>query len=487
MAQAQLEQALRDFEKHAKLIRDDGRRQVWRFDFENRGYFLTFYPRRTDNNYFFRGGWALREFLRLQQLQREKIPSPRAVAQLAGFNIKAQVGDALIVEAIDGAINLEDFLDHAWCSGDTLPNRREIALQVVEIVKQLGLAKLGHRNLQLNDFLISDGKIYFDDARGLREGGLRRDDLLTLGHYSRRFATMTELLRGWRELNPDGEFPRQNPRSQKLWRYFVRETRRENADFGLIRNGEWSGYFTKSSRFAQPWSSRLNVGREEWEKIWPALIEEINAGKFQTIKQDASGEVLSQQIELAGKTIDVIIKRPRRKYWRRYLMDLFRPARAERMWIKAWTLISRNLPCEWPMILMQKKVLGYATDSIIVFERVSGERLDKIDLDAMQPQRREMLFRRAGRFLRAIERGGLVNYDSKSTNWIVFEDENHGAIPVMIDVDGIRPMNLWLAAWGIHRLLRAMKQHPQYTPADSLALCQGFAPYAGKLEQEKIE
>jgi hypothetical protein len=54
----------------------------------------------------------------------------------------------------------------------------------------------------------------------------------------------------------------------------------------------------------------------------------------------------------------------------------------------------------------------------------------------------------------------------------------------MIDVDGVRPLNIWLVAWGIQRLLRAMKQHPQYTIADSLALCQGYAPFAGRLEQE---
>jgi hypothetical protein len=30
-----------------------------------------------------------------------------------------------------------------------------------------------------------------------------------------------------------------------------------------------------------------------------------------------------------------------------------------------------------------------------------------------------------------------------------------------------------------------MKQHPQYTPGDSLALCQGFAPHAGRFEQEE--
>jgi hypothetical protein len=32
-----------------------------------------------------------------------------------------------------------------------------------------------------------------------------------------------------------------------------------------------------------------------------------------------------------------------------------------------------------------------------------------------------------------------------------------------------------------------MKLHPQYTPADSLALCQGYAPMAGGFELEDVD
>ena len=120
-----------------------------------------------------------------------------------------------------------------------------------------------------------------------------------------------------------------------------------------------------------------------------------------------------------------------------------------------------------------------------IFERVPGESLDQVDLASISANNRDMLFRRAGRYLRIIEKTGYVHYDSKSTNWIVYQDAAHGAIPVMIDVDGIRPLNYWLQLWGIRRILRAMKQHPQYTPADSVALCEGFAPRAGKFEREQ--
>jgi drug/metabolite transporter (DMT)-like permease len=45
-----------------------------------------------------------------------------------------------------------------------------------------------------------------------------------------------------------------------------------------------------------------------------------------------------------------------------------------------------------------------------------------------------------------------------------------------IDVDGIRRVDD--PGVGIERLLRSMREHPQYTPADSLALCRGFLPHA---------
>ena len=54
----------------------------------------------------------------------------------------------------------------------------------------------------------------------------------------------------------------------------------------------------------------------------------------------------------------------------------------------------------------------------------------------------------------------------------------------LIDVDGVRHYS-WRGE-GIRRLLRSMRDHPQYTPADSLALCRGYAPWA-KVVQNEIE
>ncbi|MGC4031553.1 MAG: hypothetical protein QM754_07440 [Tepidisphaeraceae bacterium] len=114
-----------------------------------------------------------------------------------------------------------------------------------------------------------------------------------------------------------------------------------------------------------------------------------------------------------------------------------------------------------------------------------GETLEKVELNAMPAAERTDFFRRCGYVLRRLEKTGLAHTDAKSSNWIVFNSPTTGPRPVLIDVYGVRWLNPWLGLFGLHRLLRAMKKHAQYTPADSLAICQGFAPNADfKVDQE---
>jgi len=133
------------------------------------------------------------------------------------------------------------------------------------------------------------------------------------------------------------------------------------------------------------------------------------------------------------------------------------------------------------LLLMEKRRFGYVTDSVLICQRVPGKDLGAVDLDAMSAGNRDNLFRRVGRTLRRIEQSGFSHFDAKSSNWMVLEDAKTGPRPVLVDVDGIRKRQ-WIAL-GLHRLLRSMRDHPQYTPADSLALCQGYAPFA-KLARE---
>lgn len=487
MTQSQLEQALKQFDQIATLVREDERRQIWRFDIQSKPYYLYFHVRRSGFKRMYRVNAALAGFVRLQSLQRAGIPSPRASAHLAGFRIRGRIGDALIVESIDGAQQLDRYLaDHAVrCA--PVPRRLELARQAVQIVNEIGKLKLGCDDLGLHRFLVAGDRLYFHGVDALRSGGLRLSDVFTLAHHAAPFASRAELLRGWRTLNPDAQgMPRRNPVSRSIWKAAERRTLRENKQFGILRSGNWSGHFTRSAPAIAPWShaSRLPIERKDWESAWPALLSQLQSGLLECIKSDSSGDIYSGQVILSGRPIAVMVKRPRRKFWYRYITDLVRQSRAKRTWIRAWQLLWRNLPCEWPMLLMERRVLGYVADAVVVFERVPGQSLDQVDLDSLTPRDRERLFHRAGRILRDIERAGLAHGDAKSTNWIVYKAPGCGPSPVMIDLYGIRPLTWFLQTWGIRRLLRAMKQHPQYTPADSLALCRGYAPYSSQIVPE---
>lgn len=458
-------------------IRDYNDRQVWRFEHNGKPYYLKFYLRGEGRlRRLFIGNPAMREFLRLQWLQKASIPSPRAVAVLSGFRIDNLRGDALITEGIEPSQNLDQYLNDLELNAQPIPNHLDLSKQIRTLVQNMALAKLRHSNLQLDNFLIQDGAVYLLDAINVHRGGPRMRDILLLGHSASRFATKTDIRRAW-DLLAAGPVPKKNSISASVYRRFNRLFRTENDFFGRLRDNNWRGMFFKRWNHPRRWSrvSRERFTRADWESAWPQLLAQVESDQFEVLKRGPSGDVLAGEIVLGGRPFPVIIKRPRMKYAYRYITAIGRPSRALRTWIKAWKMIVRDVPVDWPMFIIEKRVLGYVVDSLIVFERLSGKTLAQFDLDAHTPEARDTLFRRLGTILRRIDSMGFGHFDAKATNWIVIEDEKLGPTPVMIDADGIR--HYPTAGMGMQRLLRAMRDHPQYTPADSLSLCLGYAPF----------
>ncbi len=464
------------------LIKDRGYRQVWRFEHDGEAYFLKFYPRGGYRDQFrrvFRGSPAMREFLRLQWLQRAQVPAPRATAVMMGFSLKGERGDVVILEAIEPSVQLDQYLLEAGLRGEDAPDHLSLAKQIRDIVAQLIRSKLGHQDLHLGNFLLQNGKLFLLDAYAVRAGGMRERDLLMLGHGARRFATRTDLQRGWNQLSTGGRMPEMNSISQWLWRRFLDSAAgRKSRYFGELESDGWRGLYCRRSRYPHRWSraSRLEFFEEDWLREWPRLKQDMLDDRLEVLKRSRSGDVLAAKVTLGGETLDVIVKRPRRRYWYRYLNEIGRGSRPWRAWLKAWQMIVRELPVAWPLLIMEQRQLGYVTDAVLVSERVPGSTLAHADLDAIAGPGRDTLLRRTGRILRAIERFGYSHFDAKASNWIVLEDDKVGPTPVMVDVDGIRRRN-WVAL-GIRRLLRSMHENPHYAQADSLSLCRGYAPYA---------
>ena len=436
-----LEQALRNLPRNGTLIKDYPYRQIWRMEVQGRGYYLKFFPRRENRwRRIFRGSPAMREFLRLRWLQKAGIPSAHAVSALMGLTINGKKGDGVLIEAIEPSVSLRELAQQAHLSGAALPNHRNLVAQVIDILKQMGEAKLGHADLHLGNFLLKDGKVYLIDAYPLNRRGLRTADVMGLANSARDVATRTDLWRIWLSLAGGPPMPARSRRADAVFRKQMSRVFGENRYFSPIAEGGWSGMCTKRFSLPRCWSriSQMEFTAEQWQQAWPWILALLETGQFDVLKTSQGGDVLAGEIIVGGRPLDVVIKRPRRRRWRRYLTQVLQGSRARRAWERSWRLIHRDIPCAWPVLMMERRKLGYVADAIVVFERLRGASLASMDLCSLTAADRQTLFHRAGAVLRKLEATGMYHWDAKSSNWMVI-DGPRGPQPMLVDMDGVAP------------------------------------------------
>ena len=140
-------------------------------------------------------------------LQRAGVPAPKAVSALMGFRVNDRRGDAVIMEAIEPSIPLDQYFSDFLLGGKRAPDHRAIATEIRNLIKQMAQAKLGHDDLHLGNFLLKEGKVYLLDGYAVRRG-MRGQDVYRLAHSVAPFATVTDLMRGW-NLLVGGVMPRE--------------------------------------------------------------------------------------------------------------------------------------------------------------------------------------------------------------------------------------------------------------------------------------
>jgi hypothetical protein len=265
-----------------------------------------------------------------------------------------------------------------------------------------------------------------------------------------------------------------------VWRKASERAFEEGWSVGELASQGWSGFFFKQTRLPRRWSpaSRLEVSESDWQKVFPLMLRQIESGQFEVLKVGPSADVFAGEVVLGGKPVSVVVKRPKRKFWYRYINEIGRGSRSRRAWKKAWQLIVRSVPTAWPMLLMERRVMGYVVDSMLVCEKIEGRTLSSPGVkESLGTPQYHCLLHRCGALLRRLEQGGLFLYDAKADNWMVREDDRLGPVPLLVDVDSVR----WLRPrGGLQRLLRSLRESGplEFTQADADALVRGYTPFA---------
>lgn len=218
------------------------------------------------------------------------------------------------------------------------------------------------------------------------------------------------------------------------------------------------------------WSllSRLSLNETLLRAIARDWLDHIG---YQVLKSDRASLVETKRLKIGPQAVEVVTKAPWAGTGLKGWLRSYRPARVHRALDKTMRLHAIGVACEFPVLSMERRRRGRLVEQLFVAERVPGVTLASFELDAINEHARRDLLRDCGRAIARIEAEGWTHFDTKTSNWIVFEQSGR-FVPVMIDCDGMRTYR-WRGA-GLERLVRALRQHPHHHPSDLEAVSEGY-------------
>lgn len=475
MQESDLEDILKRVNETGSFIQTDESCRVYGLLLHGKPVHLKFFPAGKALHV----GNAMSEFTRLQWLQKAGVNAPRPVATLMGFSLGNEKGDALIVEALEPAINLLDFLknqEQTTQSRALIP--QNLFYPLLGILTSLAKAKLGCHDLNLSKFIIHKNLVYLKNAEGIHKEGLSLDELLQFAAYADPYLSRTLYQRAWNRLGNKGPMPKSNPRILSLWHDQARMSLGDNSRFTQFQQAGRRIHAFLQTPTPRHWSetSWLSFTPDHWKTAWAELSQKLDAGALQVLKESDSGDVLEGQLRIGDHLLDIIVKRPKPKNFRRLISQWILGPRARRAWVKAWELVERDIPTAWPLALVEGK-----GQSLLIMEKVPGKMLADVSPDETEALSNALFH--AGRTLRRMESTGLYLYDAKAYNWIVRPGKE--SIPVVIDIDSVRRIR---QPGGFNRLLRSLRElhGDKLTRALERQLALGYEPAASRHRQNEL-
>ena len=519
------------------LVKQNVSRTVWRRAADRTGgalylkHFHNSSPAHRLCRRLGRGG-AIREMRFSSYLLSRGVPVPKVLAVCCRGR-----SEWLISEGIEPATQADQWHSEQLAGGNHAAVRAA-TVALAELVGRMHALGVIHRDLHCGNVLVGRGSpgsvVLMDLHRMCRRRRLRRHaraaNLAQLFSDRRLWTTRSQRLRflkhylraadaegtliGWvRLIEPLAERHSRRLNANRERRIFS-----TNRYFAAMRVGGYRAHVVLDSKRRVPGSkaSELSFAAEDWRRVL-ADPEALFTGEgVQVIKDSPSSLVVRRRLRVGPAEVDVHIKRPRRKHWRRWVADIFRRSRPLRAFHLGHSLLARHIYTALPLAAMEKRAGPLLVDSVLITETVAGGRPRPVEHadqgaaaaaprnelrglhlnrflnrylgsgrdDAAVPARRTNRLARQvlwqlGRLLRRLHEEGFAHRDLKATNLLVHWNGSPSQTPVVIlvDLDGVRRVRRVTARQefrGLMRLNVSLLECPAVTHAGRLRMLVGY-------------
>ncbi|MFQ5848747.1 MAG: lipopolysaccharide kinase InaA family protein [Candidatus Methylomirabilales bacterium] len=390
------------------------------------------------------GSPASQEWAALHKARRLGLPVPRPVALGVGKGI-LQRESFLVTEALEGTIPLGATLFGENCVRGQ--GRWEIIRGAARVLRKMHDAGVTQRDLHLGNILVRSEKdaaeFFLIDLQRAQVGtrvseAIRWRDLATLqggcleAGLTDRLRFLKAYLGGPPPLSIElkslvaGLLRRGFRHRIHLWRSRGHRCVGDNQEFCPVRVRGHIGFARRAS----------------WGKAVHGLFEDPQGPLGQPgvhLVKDSRTTTVGLLPSTAG---GLFIKRYNFQSLGYALKDVFRAARARRVWIIANSLRMRGIPTPLPHAYLEYRRARVLLESYLITEGVEGvgllELADRFREAGVSLLLKRQLIQQIATLLRHLHARGVSHRDLKGQNILVREDDRGRFWPLLVDLDGVR-------------------------------------------------
>ncbi len=399
--------------------------------------------------------------------------------------------------------------------------RRLICQATIALARLIGhmhAAGVVHRDLHCGNILVRAGDdperpvelVLMDLHRAYRRGDLSRRamsaNLAQLYHDRHHLTTRTERLRflthylrasgasgtlhGWHVLVE--RFAQMHTRRQHSQR--DRRVLKHNRYFAkLSMPGGWRAYVVLGSkrRMAGSRAAEHSFRAADWLEALGRPESLLEGGEGEVVKDSRSSLVVRRRLKVGPHSLDVYVKRRRRKHTWKVVPDCFRPARAIRAFALGHALLTRRIATALPLAALERRSGPVLLDSILITEAVEAPQLNEFmerwlgvppkgdtRLSAAEQHQlaRDVLWQ-LGRLVQRLHDSRFAHRDLKATNMLVRWQVGASPEIVLVDLDGLTRRRVLTARrrfQGLMRLNVSLLKCPVVNRAGRLRMLMGY-------------